>query len=112
MAVIDERTNEDGKTSYRVRIRLKGYPLATETFDRKTDARKWAQQTEAAMREGRYFKTSESRKRTVKELIDKYMEAILPTRKRDRLTVEGQLKWWKKQAGSYLLSDVTPQLIA
>lgn len=112
MAIIDERTNAKGETTYRVRIRLKGHPVQTATFARKTDAKHWAQQTEAAMREGRYFKTSESRKRTVKELLDKYTSDILPTRNKDKVTVEGHLKWWKKALGVYLLSDVTPQLIA
>jgi hypothetical protein len=48
MAYIQERTTEDGKTHFRVQIRLKGYPITSATFERKTDAKQWAQQTEAA----------------------------------------------------------------
>ena len=44
MATIETRVSDDGKTRYRVRIRLKGYPEQTATFERKTDAKKWAQQ--------------------------------------------------------------------
>lgn len=43
MAHIEERMTEDGKIKFRVQIRLKGFPQQTETFDRKTDAKRWAQ---------------------------------------------------------------------
>ena len=56
MAAIESRISGDGKKSYRVKVRLKGYPVQSATFERLTDARKWAQQTESAIREGRHFK--------------------------------------------------------
>ncbi len=34
---------------------MRGYPAQTATFDRKTDARIWAQQTEMSIREGKRF---------------------------------------------------------
>ena len=46
------------------KVRLKGYPQQIETFDRLTDARKWATQAEAAIRERRHFKTVEAQKHT------------------------------------------------
>ena len=39
MAMIETRTNADGSTSYRVKVRLRGYPAQTATFARKTDAK-------------------------------------------------------------------------
>lgn len=70
MAYIQERKTDDGRIHYRVQIRLKGYPVTSATFERKTDARLWAQQTEVAIREGRHFKTAEAKKHTLSELID------------------------------------------
>ncbi|MFT5702836.1 MAG: hypothetical protein ACJAZX_001198 [Rickettsiales bacterium] len=64
MATIEKRTTLDNQTSYRVKIRLKGYPTQTATFERLTDAKKWIASTESAIREGRHFKTSESKKET------------------------------------------------
>ena len=46
MANIRTRTDKDGKTYYTVQVRLKGYPPQTASFDRLTDARKWAASTE------------------------------------------------------------------
>ena len=112
MAYIQERPSEGGKTSYRVQIRLKGFPKATATFERKTDAKRWAQQTEAAMREGRYFKNSEAKKHTVGDLVDRYIENVIPTKPKNAKACTAQLKWWKKEIGHCLLADVTPALIA
>ncbi len=111
MATFDKHVANDGKVSHRVRIRMKGFPLQTASFDRLTDARRWAQQTETAIREGRYFKTREAQRHTLAELIDRYTTDILP-RKRDRAHTERQLTWWKEQLGVYALADLTPPLIA
>jgi hypothetical protein len=93
MAYIQERKTEDGKTHFRVQIRLKGYPVTSATFDRKTDAKLWAQQTEAAMREGRHFKTSETKKHSLVELIDRYIKSVVPTKPRNAKVTTAQLLW-------------------
>ena len=111
MATFDKHTANDGKITYRVRIRLKGTPIQTASFDRLTDARRWAQQTEAAIREGRYFKTREGQRHTLAELIDRYMVDVLP-RKREQAHPEQQLCWWRAQLGVYALTDLTPPLLA
>ena len=113
MATIQERQTADGKTHYRVMIRLKGYPAQTETFERKTDAKRWATQTEAAIREGRHFKTSESKRRTLGELVDRYLNEILPTKApKSQEAQRPQLLWWKTQLGALSLADLTPALLA
>ncbi len=112
MATISKRENSKGEVSYQVKVRIKGYPTETATFIRKTDANRWAQQTEAAMREGRYFKTAEAKKHTLADLIDRYIENELPHRKSDHQKFEMQLNWWKDRLGKYLLSDVTPALLS
>lgn len=111
MASIEERTTSDGKIRYRVQIRLKGYPVQTATFNRKTDAKKWAQQTEVSIKEGRHFKTSESKKHTLGKLIDRYISTILPYKPKNARNQITQLQWWKGCIGYYLLSDITPALI-
>ena len=111
MATIQKRNTQAGKPSYRVQVRLKGYPLQTATFERLTDARKWAQQTESAIREGRHFKTTEAKRHTLVELIDRYTRDVLPG-KRDGAHQARQLAWWKEQLGALTLADVTPALLA
>ena len=112
MAYIEERKTKEGKVAYRVQVRLKGYPKETATFERKTDAKRWAQQTEAAMREGRYFKTTEAKKHTLADLIDRYISTVIPKKSKNAKARTAQLKWWKDQLGYLTLNDITPALIA
>jgi integrase len=111
MATIEKRETDSGETSYRVKIRLKGYPTQTATFSRLTDAKKWAQQTETAIREGRHFKTAEAKKHTFAELVDRYIKDVLPTKPKQAKAQQQQLEWWKDKMGAYALADVTPALI-
>ena len=112
MAYIQERKDKDGKTHYRVQIRLRGHPTTSATFERKTDAKLWVQQTESAMRDGRHFKTAEAKKHILAELVDRYIRDVVPTKPKNAAATTAQLLWWKKQIGHYLLSDLTPALIA
>lgn len=108
MAVIEARGR-----GHRARVRIKGYPPQSAVFERLTDARRWAQQTEAAIREGRHFRTNEAKKHTLGELIDRYIRDVIPQKKANsRGTQKAQLEWWKAQLGAYLLSNVTPALLA
>ena len=111
MATFDKHVANDGNITYRVRIRLKGHPLQTASFERLTDARRWAQQTETAIREGRYFKTREGQRHTLAELIDRYVADVLP-RKKGAPKQRQQLHWWREQLGAFALADLTPPLIA
>ena len=112
MANIEKRETGDGKTSYRVKIRLKGYPVQSATFERMTDARKWASSTESAIKEGRHFKTSEAKRHTLTQLVDRYIRDVLPTKPKSKAKQTALLEWWKSEIGSYALSDVSPALIA
>lgn len=100
------------ETSYRVMVRLKGHPPESATFSRKTDAAKWAQDTESAIREGRYFKTAEAKKHTLADLIDRYQAEVLSekplVKRRDQ---DRHLNWWKEQLGDYTLADLAPAVI-
>ncbi len=107
MATINKRVDQEGKVKYQARVRLKGCPTQTATFTRITDARKWVQQTEAAIREGRHFKTSESKKRTLGAMIDRYIDLFKPEKGR-----RAQLIWWRDRLGKHALADITPALIA
>ncbi|MDD2863936.1 MAG: site-specific integrase [Methylococcales bacterium] len=118
MANIKERLAKDGTKRFTCDIRLKGYPPQRATFKRLTDAKKWVQDTESAIREGRHFKTVEAKKHTVADLINRYCTEYLPNNK-DRTYSEREQKervqklgWWNEKIGYLVLADVTPQLIS
>ena len=62
MANIESRRSDDGVLTHRAKVRLKGHKAESATFTRLTDARRWAQATEAAIREGRYSKAAEAKR--------------------------------------------------
>jgi integrase len=112
MATIIRRTSKNGQTSYRAQVRRKGAPPLSATFTKLSDARKWVQVTEAAIVEGRHFKTTEAKRHTLTDLIDRYLSDVL-THKRASTACDQtrQLRWWKTQLGHWLLADITPALI-
>lgn len=110
MATIRKRIRKDGRTSYQAIIRLQGHPPASASFPNKTAAKKWAQRTEMEIRDNRYFKHSEASKHTMSELIDRYIDQVLPE-KRDARNQERQLLLWKEKIGDKAISDVTPALV-
>src|SRR3546814_739274 len=112
MANVEKRTSKDGKITYRVKVRLKGFPTQQATFERLTDARKWAQNTESAIREGRHFKTTEAKRRTLGEMLDRYIKDILPTKPKNSKNTLLHLTWWKEELGSFSLADISPAMIA
>lgn len=99
MATIEKRKFKDGTTSFRAKIRIKGTPGESASFGRLTDAKRWVQITEAAIREGRYFGTQESKRHTLADLIDKYELDVLRSSSSDIKNRKRHLAWWKKKIG-------------
>ena len=113
MANFEKRITREGKTVIRVRVRLKGCPTETATFNRLTDAKKWAAKIETDIRDGRYFKTAEAKRHTLAELVDRYLKDTLPGKSEVMQKPRWRhLTWWKNQIGDRLLADVTPSLLA
>ncbi len=112
MANIQVRKGREGRTSYRAQVRLRGHPPLSRTFERKTDARVWAQQTETSIRRGEALATNEARKHTVAELIDRHLE-MLERRKPSSIKDQRRiLTWWRDELGDYALVNVTPAVVA
>ncbi len=114
MATIEKRIDQAGKSSYRVKNRLKGYPLESASFDRLTDAKKWAQLTEAAIKEGRHFKTTEAKKNVFADAIERYCADVLPVRfnSTEQRNRRPMLVWWKTQIGHCVMADLSTATFA
>ena len=112
MAYIEKRKTEDGTVKYRVQVRMKGCKNINATFAVLTKAKKWIQNTESSIREGRYFKTLESKKHSFADLVDRYIRDILPRKPKSARKQQLQLLWWKEKIGHLILADVLPPVIA
>jgi integrase len=114
MATVETRQGRNGRTTYRARVRIFGHPEHTKSFKRRTDAKTWAEHTEAGLGRGRYVPGAEAMRRTAAQMIDRYLEETLPfkARNRDAKGTQRYLLWWKKQIGEYALANVTPAVIS
>ncbi len=111
MASIRKRTRKDGSASYFVEIRMKGHPAERATFKRLTDAKKWVQDTESSIREGRHFKIREAQQHTLTDMVERYINFEVP-RRSDQKTRTRELMRWSDEIGHLTLADVTPAKIA
>jgi integrase len=113
MATIQKRKRATG-TVYRVMVRIKGFPEQQKTFSRLTDAKMWAQQTEAAIRKGEFknvIKTANTK--TLQDVIDRYRNDVSPHKAPSTQRAErSYLSFWERELGKYALSYVTPELVS
>jgi integrase len=116
MASIQRRiwVDKDGgqRTTYRVQVRKRGFPPVTATFDRKTDANKWAKEIEADMSRRRYFPQHEAERRTLADLIDRQLQTIKIDRPHDYERQRAILGVWKDALGAYTLATITPEVLS
>ena len=85
----------DGRRVFHVQVRMSGFPARTASFPTRRQAERWAKTVEAAMIEGKHFRSVEARRRTLGEAIDRYCEEELP-KKRDARTRVIRLRWLKE----------------
>ena len=112
MGTIREYKKDDGASSFHAEVRLKGYPSQRASFRTRGLAKKWIQDTESAIRDGRHFKTAESKKHTLSDLINRFIDQWLPRNPNGIAKKIALLNWWKNQLGHVLLADLSPALIA
>ena len=74
--------------TYRVQIRRKGHKALSATFTKRQDAVDWAQKTEAALIERRFF--PEREKHTLSEAIARYTTESLPSTDQGRQRRNGR----------------------
>jgi integrase len=104
MASIQKRSGP----RYRVQVRLKGH-YRSATFPTRTQARRWATQTEHALYEQVHFHHTESTRHRLKDLLVRYEREVLPRKRPGTQAHQAQqLAWWQQQLGHLRLDQLTP----
>jgi integrase len=103
---IQERKTTSGRTRYRVQVRNTGLESVSATFTRRRDAEHWGQRTDASVKAHRYFPERGVRKRTVGDVIRRYVADVLfdETKPQTRKT-RRHFEWWERQIGELSLND-------
>lgn len=106
MATIRARQGKT-RTTYLVEIRVAGRRPVRKTFKRKSDAKRWAVDTEADIRNNRYFGSSEGFRRSLAEAVERYIDELSPDG-----NWKHHLEYWKDTLGELRLCELTPPVIA
>lgn len=99
-----------GDYQWHVQVRKKGYPTQTRTFTTRTDAERWGRETEVSIERGLFFDRARSERTTISELISRYRDEILPSKRGKGFAPA--LNQLEAGLGPYALSSVTSELIA
>ena len=81
MATFVERSGPDGKPVWQVKIRRRGYPPQSATFDTRAKAETWAKHVETDMDRGTFASDTEAASTTLNEALDRYEREITPGKK-------------------------------
>lgn len=95
-------------------IRVQGHPALQKTFKRLSDAKSWARETELQLHRGDYRPAAaEAKKRTLRDVIEKYRNEVLPHKAHNSQRAESTyIKFWNRELGNYSLSFLTPEIIS
>lgn len=66
---------------WQAKIRRKGYPIQSETFQKKEDAEKWARDIENKMDRGVFVSRAEAESTTLCEALERYEREVTPRKK-------------------------------
>jgi len=66
---------------WRVKIRRKGYPIQTRSFDTKATAERWARDIENEMDKGVFIDRTESEKNTLRDVLSRYHDEVTPLKR-------------------------------
>lgn len=104
MATIRKREGPRG-TSWQVIVRKKNSRSQTKTFRLKRDAEDWATSIEDALNKDEFVPTPEGRRRTVRDLLERYRKTEAPKKKSPR-HIEQQLNYWIGAIGDTSISGL------
>ncbi len=112
MASITKRKRKKGVV-YKVEIRLLGHPCLSQTFDRLSDAQRWAEDTEALIRSGGHVGGDAPDDMTFVKALDRYELDVSslkrPNTKDRERTSANQLR---ENFAGLKLNEITPALVA
>ncbi len=86
-------------------VRREGHSR-TATFRTKSEALKWAKKIEVAIDQGKHLPPAESKRRTVRQLLERYKETVIP-RQKDQVNPTRHANFWIEQLGDLKLNRLT-----
>lgn len=102
MATIEQRPNG----TWRTKIRKKGYPSLSASFDTKAEAQRWASEIEGDMSRKRFVDTREAESTTVAEALARYAREVSQQKKGARQELTRIKTWSESKYGKKSLAEL------
>lgn len=96
---------------YRVQIRIKNGEHLSKNHDTFEEAKEWKRKTIAAVKAGDPYETTQMRRLTVKDIINRFIENELK-KLRNHKTMLGHLNWFKEEIGHISLNHFREDVVA
>ncbi len=109
MAYFRKRQGKKG-VRWQAVIRKGGRRSQVATFRTKGEAEEWANEIELAISKGTYLPTHEAKRRTVRDLLERYKETEIP-KKRDQVNSIHHANFWIGALGDLKLHALTRAVI-
>lgn len=112
MASIYKRKLKGGKNfTWRAVVRIKGYPVVCETFERKQEAEDWGVRIERQIKAGKFKFDQHKQQYTYNELVDRFIRDGALEHHRSAKDTLRHLDYWKKRLGGYSLVHLSTDKI-
>ena len=105
MAYLRKRKGKKG-TRWQAVIRMGGRRSQVSTFRTKGEAEDWARGIETAISKGSYLPTFEAKRRTVRDLLERYIETEIP-KKKDQVNPKRHADFWIDRLGDLKLFELS-----
>ncbi|EPR43551.1 integrase family protein [Desulfovibrio sp. X2] len=102
MATITRR----GMGQWQVKVRRKGYPVQTRTFDTRADAEAWSRGIESQMDRATFVSTTAAEKTSLAQAIDRYKKDVCPSLARGGIAQMANLDRLKENLGATSLATL------
>jgi integrase len=93
-------------TGWQVRIKRKGYPEQTKTFNTYSDATAWARLIESEIDRGAFVSRAEAENTTLGELLIRYLKEVTPHKKGYEMETYRINAWLKRPLADRFLSSI------
>lgn len=98
--------------TWQARVRVKGFPLETKSFDSKAAAQRWAREIESSMDLGDHQHASRATDLLLRDVLQRYMEEVTPTKRGAKREAEGIAFMQRNKVASYSMAKLSPAVIA
>jgi len=97
---------------WQAKIRRKGYPVQSRTFDTRVDAEAWARDVERQMDRASFVPSTSAEKTTLAEAIDRYLKEVCPSLARGGSAQKGNLHRLQENLGATSLAALDSSQIS